>query len=688
MSILHIKAYKYKGWLNYNIVKSPGDGHCLIHSVLTSLNFGLSAESNSNVNASGLFSKLTDETVKHVNRYVDFIDGNGSESLLCGLDEYIHDRKYDTSFGDLVPIILSNALSVNLLIVTKNGSRFEINLIECQFDAIENPHMLIVFKTGFHYDAIVPISLLVARTDQCTKSTSFESVRASHCASNVSQACNVPTIEPSVRINVSSTGQCTEPNYIECVRASHCARRICQQWDLPTIININARSLNMEKVDELQVVVDEYNISIACITETWFREYMDDPSLALEGFCLERKDRGNRRGGGVACYIRNDVVYNRLLEVEDEQLEVLWIKVMPKRLPRRFSCILVGCLYYTQETDFMKMREHVIMSIDTVTRKHPECGVVLTGDFNQFKDRFLVSHYRFVQVVNISTRGKAILDKIWTNMAVLYSSPISISELGKSDHYMILFRPNYRNDAYCSGKVTRSEAKCMGTKEKANFATALALVHWEPLFLLGTCEEKYAYYKDIVTSLMDKCVTTKVVTRHTADKPWITDYYRCLIRKRQRAFMSGNRPAYRLFRNEVNRASVRLKFEFYQKHMLAITESGSRDWWKNMKKIMGLNVNSNSCIEQLANNTTNGDCTELANSMNDFFLSVTDHLPRLDKDHVVFNVTDELPDDFVISVDVTLLALQRVKTCKSTGPDNIPAWVLKDHAKLLAAPLT
>ena len=181
-------------WLNYNIVKSPGDGHCLIHSVLTSLNFGLSAESNSNVNASGLFSKLTDETVKHANRYVDFIDGNGSESLLCGLDEYIHDRKYDTSFGDLVPIILSNALSVNLLIVTKNGSRFEINLIECQFDAIENPHMLIVFKTGFHYDAIVPISLLVARTDQCTKSTSFESVRASHCASNVSQACNVPTI--------------------------------------------------------------------------------------------------------------------------------------------------------------------------------------------------------------------------------------------------------------------------------------------------------------------------------------------------------------------------------------------------------------------------------------------------------------------------------------------------------------
>ena len=32
-----------------------------------------------------------------------------------------------------------------------------------------------------------------------------------------------------------------------------------------------------------------------------------------------------------------------------------------------------------------------------------------------------------------------------------------------------------------------------------------------------------------------------------------------------------------------------------------------------MKKIMGLDANSNSCVEQLANKTTNGDCTELAN---------------------------------------------------------------------------
>ena len=101
-----------------------------------------------------------------------------------------------------------------------------------------------------------------------------------------------------------------------------------------------------------------------------------------------------------------------------------------------------------------------------------------------------------------------------------------------------------------------------------------------------------------------------------------------------------------------------------------------------MKKIMGLNGNSNSDMEELAKKTTDGDFAELANIMNDFFLSVSDHMPRLDKDDNVFRVHAELPDEFIMT-----RFLPYVKTNKSTGPDNIPAWVLKEHADCLAAPL-
>ena len=60
-------------------------------------------------------------------------------------------------------------------------------------------------------------------------------------------------------------------------------------------------------------------------------------------------------------------------------------------------------------------------------------------------------------------------------MTELYQSPVSISELGKSDHDMILLQPmvHTRHD---TGSVTRVTIKSMGVNEKANFSKALSVV--------------------------------------------------------------------------------------------------------------------------------------------------------------------------------------------------------------------
>ena len=71
------------------------------------------------------------------------------------------------------------------------------------------------------------------------------------------------------------------------------------------------------------------------------------------------------------------------------------------------------------------------------------------------------------------------------------------------------------------------------------------------------------YYQIAIDKLIEICFLSKVVTRHTGDKPWITDGYRLLIRKRQRAHMRGDIVEARSLRNQVNRATAKLKFEFY-----------------------------------------------------------------------------------------------------------------------------
>ena len=78
------------------------------------------------------------------------------------------------------------------------------------------------------------------------------------------------------------------------------------------------------------------------------------------------------------------------------------------------------------------------------------------------------THYRFVQVVNVVTRGQAILDKIWTNKEKVLLFP----NWGSSDHNMVLLKPNAKNSVD-TGCVTRLTVRCMGPKEKATFNMAL-----------------------------------------------------------------------------------------------------------------------------------------------------------------------------------------------------------------------
>ena len=129
---------------------------------------------------------------------------------------------------------------------------------------------------------------------------------------------------------------------------------------------------------------------VACmnLTETWFKSYMVSESVGLAGFCCERKDRMERGGGGVACYVTETAVYDQLHDIEDDEHEVLWIRLKPKKLPRKYSCIITACIYHPPGPDNDSLREYLITSLDTVLRRSPDCGVLLSGDFNQFNDSF------------------------------------------------------------------------------------------------------------------------------------------------------------------------------------------------------------------------------------------------------------------------------------------------------------
>ena len=290
---------------------------------------------------------------------------------------------------------------------------------------------------------------------------------------------------------------------------------------------------------------------------------MSDESVGLSVYCCERKDRVGRVGGGVACYVAATVPYDRLLDIEDNEHEVMWIRMRLHKLPRRFASIVSASIYHPPNSDNSSMREYIIATLDGILRRHPDSGIILIGDFNQLRDMFLRTQYGFSQLVNTATRNSA----MWTNMDPVYDTPVVLDTLGTSDPRMVLLKPSY--DAILdTGNIQRAVVRRFTANEKAAFASALSDVSWEHLYAMTTCEE-----------LMVTHFPYKSVTRHTADKPWVTDYFRHLIRQRQRAIMSGDIDEARRLRKFVNRTAPN--------YVNDSTSRRSRHWRKRLQRTGG-----------------------------------------------------------------------------------------------------
>ena len=74
------------------------------------------------------------------------------------------------------------------------------------------------------------------------------------------------------------------------------------------LIHLNINSL-LSKIDELRAIAKKSRAAVIGITESKLDESVTDEEINIDGYELIRSDR-NRHGGGVACYIRNDISFN------------------------------------------------------------------------------------------------------------------------------------------------------------------------------------------------------------------------------------------------------------------------------------------------------------------------------------------------------------------------------------------
>ena len=133
-----------------------------------------------------------------------------------------------------------------------------------------------------------------------------------------------------------------------------------------------------------------------------------------------RKDRVDITQGGVCVYIRDNINFTILEDLEDPSFEALWLKLRPARLPRGFSCIVLRIIYHP------------------LNNNNPE-------DFNRLNTKRLQNIFGLKQIVKFPTRGDKILDLVLTNLREYYKDPIQRPPHGLSDQMSVEVQPKDRS---------------------------------------------------------------------------------------------------------------------------------------------------------------------------------------------------------------------------------------------------
>ena len=107
-----------------------------------------------------------------------------------------------------------------------------------------------------------------------------------------------------------------------------------------TIEHINAQSV-MGHLDEIVSLVNDRNIDVLCVSETWLTPIILDKYVNIPNYNIYRHDL--KPGGGVCIYVRSDVKVTKIeLKVERKNLvEVFGYKYSLK------NCHLLSLVLYT-----------------------------------------------------------------------------------------------------------------------------------------------------------------------------------------------------------------------------------------------------------------------------------------------------------------------------------------------------
>ena len=442
------------------------------------------------------------------------------------------------------------------------------------------------------------------------------------------------------------------------------------------------------KCNKVLQVLEDNEIKIGCISETWFDSENGKftQSIKEAGYKLTHGFRENKGGGGTA------ILYNDQLNVKPigansniyTSFEFSTIKVPIER-----SKVILACIYRKQEYSCNQFCEEFEGFLEELFQKGDK--MIIVGDFNVWVDvegntdskRILnmMNSYGLTQIVKEPTqRNGHTLDQVYVNLFQIDVRYEVIDEdLDISDHNPILLKiPSVQNQQKIQNIFYRKTKNIDAEILRSDFRNAFNVINQSYNMEF---KESYELYDEITRTIVDKhapLVSRKV--KLSNDPRWMDLEFkqnRSLRRKLERKWKmqktDTNREAYVKQRNLCAEMCINKKKQYYSK-IISEAENDQKRLFSIASEVLDRNK-----VKVLPEYE---DPVKLANSFNEYYVDkikkIRSSIPTISENVVTPKYFEGEPlDSFVPTTIADMEEIIKEFDIKTSPEDPIPKDILK-----------
>ena len=473
------------------------------------------------------------------------------------------------------------------------------------------------------------------------------------------------------------------------------------------VISLNIQHL-IPKFDELKLLfMENPEIHILALSESFLTDINGDTEFQVTGYNIERKDRISKHaGGGLLMFVRNDIPYSRIYDIENNDLESIFIEITyPRSKP-----YVVGLVYRPPSSN-QKWIDSFKTQIGYISDKYKE--FYLVGDFNlnfnplkgftNSKWTNFLLKVGLTQIVNTPTRvsksSSTIIDHIYcasTDNVINVNVPgISIS-----DHFPVCFTRKISNKYKLQANMHETiRYRSFAKFDEITFKWDIAQSGLDNINMITCDPNSYLdIFYSIFTYILNKHapVKTKRIKRQMQPAWYNTEIKQA--RKQRDYFHSKNDWAnYKLWRNKANALIVKSKKNYYNNAIK--NKKDTKQIWKHIKAASNNEMDKGINIPPILfiNDEVYTNKKNILNAFNRHFIDITRFVSRTDfcaqnfdylKDYLDSKLKHDTFHINLITLMETKQIIDNLNTSKAQGEDGIGPSILKTCSEQIVVSIT